>query len=112
MEIERRFATVLHHTTKRIMESVNVHLLQCLDGHEKAHLPAGAASAVSLTVSEAAPIEQVIAELSQHLEFLAPALDPRVLRRGAKELWNSCAGVSAAKTLLSQQHLSADLPGH
>lgn len=37
--------------------------------------------------------EPVTDALSQHLQFLAPALDPRVLRRAARELWNSCAGV-------------------
>lgn len=37
--------------------------------------------------------EPVTDALSQHLQFLAPALDPRVLRRAAREFWNSCAGV-------------------
>ena len=61
---------------------------------------APAAAAVAVGPLEAGPAaaaeraEPVTDALSQHLQFLAPALDPRVLRRAARELWNSCAGVS------------------
>ena len=31
--------------------------------------------------------------LCHRVEHLRPLMDPRVLRRAAKDLWNSCAGV-------------------
>ncbi|CAL8467397.1 g6934 [Coccomyxa elongata] len=104
VEIERRFAFVLHHTVKRLMDSVTPILAQCL---EEGALPTSPTqqqlqkqnlSAVAVGPLEAGPaaaaerVEPVTDALSQHLQFLAPALDPRVLRRAARELWNSCAG--------------------
>lgn len=91
VEIERRFAFVLHHTVKRLMDGVSPIVVQCLDQGtpqppvRKQREPEGPA------VESAEPVTET---LSQHLQLLAPALDPRVLRRAARELWNSCAGVS------------------
>ena len=42
--------------------------------------------------------EPVTGALAGHLGFLAPVLDPRVLRRAARELWTSTAEVRARPT--------------
>ncbi|EIE24413.1 hypothetical protein COCSUDRAFT_61838 [Coccomyxa subellipsoidea C-169] len=102
VEIERRFAFVLHHTVKRLMDSIAPVLSQSL---EEGPVPTPArppplkgppAVTAPGDPSPAAPLddraEPVTDALSQHLQFLSPALDPRVLRRAARELWNSCAG--------------------
>ena len=37
--------------------------------------------------------EPLTSAIAGHLGFLAPVLDPRVLRRASRELWSSTAGV-------------------
>lgn len=105
VEIERRFAFVLHHMVKRLMESVAPILARCLEEGavpppSQPPLPKASPAVAAPRSAEATPAaerasEPVTEALSQHLQILAPALDPRVLRRAARELWNSCAGVSS-----------------
>ncbi|KAK9909456.1 hypothetical protein WJX75_002539 [Coccomyxa subellipsoidea] len=102
VEIERRFAFVLHHTVKRLMESVAPILARCLEEGavpppSQPPLPKASPAVAAPRSAEVTPAAERASEplteaLSQHLQFLAPALDPRVLRRAARELWNSCAG--------------------
>ena len=95
--MERRFAAVLHHMVQRLMDSVRpalVHLLTTAAGSpepDQASSPRGSCR----ELDQAPRCEPAVAAIRGHLEFLAPALDPRVLRRTARELWNSSAGVRA-----------------
>ena len=38
-------------------------------------------------------LDAAVSALTHRIEHLRPLMDPRVLRRAAKDLWNSCAGV-------------------
>ncbi len=97
--MERRFAAVLHHVVRRLMDAAAPALAQLLaaggaPGAEPDQAPAAAVGCRPPAAAAAALCEPFLAPLRAHLEFLAPALDPRVLRRAARELWNESAGVS------------------
>ena len=78
----------LSQTVKGVMASVAPVLGYVLETGA-AELPAQAAASSG---DRLAAVESV---LSHRIEHLRPLMDPRVLRRAAKEIWNSCAGVSA-----------------
>ena len=86
---------VLSQTVKGMMASVAPVLGYALDAGA-AELPEQAAA---FPGHRLAAVESV---LSHRIEHLRPLMDPRVLRRAAKDLWNSCAGVSPAHLLLCQ----------
>lgn len=44
-------------------------------------------------------LDAVVSALTHRIEHLRPLMDPRVLRRAAKDLWNSCAGVGTSHNL-------------
>ena len=44
-------------------------------------------------------LDAVVSALTHRVEHLRPLMDPRVLRRAAKDLWNSCAGVRRSHIL-------------
>lgn len=88
-ETDRRYAMVLSQTVKGMMASVAPVLGYALDAGA-AELPDQAAAFPSHGL---AAMESV---LCHRVEHLRPLMDPRVLRRAAKDLWNSCTGVSSA----------------
>ena len=44
-------------------------------------------------------LDAIVSALTHRVEHLRPLMDPRVLRRAAKDLWNSCAGVRSTHIL-------------
>ncbi len=77
---------LLSQTVKRMMASVAPVLGYALD--------AGAAeSPGQAAVYPGHRLMAVESVLCHRIEHLRPLMDPRVLRRAAKDLWNSCAGV-------------------
>ena len=86
----------LSQTVKGMMASMAPVLGYALDAGA-AELPEQAAA---FPGHRLAAVESV---LSHRMEHLLPLMDPRVLRRAAKDLWNSCAGVSPARPLVIAQ---------
>ena len=77
---------LLSQTVKRMMASVAPVVGYALDAGA-AELPRQA------TVYPGHTLMAVESALCHRIEHLRPLMDPRVLRRAAKDLWNSCAGV-------------------
>lgn len=92
---------VLSQAVKRMMGSVAPVLGYALDAGA-AELPVQAEGCSGLPRQRLTTVESVLDHRVQHLR---PLMDPRVLRRAAKDLWNSCAGVSHC----NNEHISAYL---
>ena len=75
---------LLSHTVKAMMASVGPVLGYALD--------TGAIESPD-QAPEKQRVNAVELVLCHRVEHLRPLMDPRVLRRAAKDLWNSCAGV-------------------
>ncbi|KAK9817286.1 hypothetical protein WJX72_012224 [[Myrmecia] bisecta] len=85
VEIERRYAAVLHRVVKRVTTSLAASLATLMA--EPANTDDASAAA-----SLAARLDPIIAHLQAHLDHVKPCLDYRVYRRIARELWNATAG--------------------
>jgi hypothetical protein len=84
-DTDRRYAMLLSHTVKAMMASVGPVLGYALDAGAM-QLPDQGPEVLRVTAVESV--------LCHRVEHLRPLMDPRVLRRAAKDMWNSCAGVS------------------
>ena len=93
----------LSQTVKGMMASVAPVLGYALDAGA-AELPVQAAASPSHRL---AAVESV---LCHRIDHLRPLMDPRVLRRAAKDLWNACAGVSPAGVPFSKPTRSLHPP--
>ena len=88
---DRRYAVLLSHTVKAMMASVGPVLGYALD--------TGAIESPD-QAPEGHRVTAVESALCHRVDHLRPLMDPRVLRRAAKDLWNSCAGVRVPSSLL------------
>ena len=91
---------ILSQTVKGVMASVAPVLGYVLEA-VATELPTQAAG---FSGDRLAAVESV---LSHRIERLRPLMDPRVLRRAAKDLWNSCAGVSPLGLPLGHQSMQS-----